>query len=521
MSRNVLVIVGLFLITTFFAATDASAQNLIYNGDMETEEGWEILYYNAEGQPFYEFNYTEEKPMYGRDGCLHVFQDFSANGQLLLYQRVECTAGEKYRATGVIRLLYYDSGFDPVNQGPWYQFYVTTEEPDPAAGDFNPGGTKMFDISAWNPEGCNLWEFDGYWEEMACVNEIETAPYWVCPGEPGETVEVTVGIKFGHWGPEPGSFEILVDDIGFYPLWTNLLENGEMESEEGWEVQYYNADQLPFYEFGFTELKPEFGQNGNLHVFQDNAANGQLLLYQRVPCYGGAEYRAFGTIRCLFYDSGFDPVNKGPWYQYYVTTEEPDPDAGDFNPGGTKMFDISAWDPQPCNLYEFDGLWESQACTTEIATAPYWVCPGEPGESVDVTVGIKFGHWAPDPGSFELLVDDIMFFETGEMGETAVETRPSESKPESYVLLTNYPNPFNPSTTIEFELQKAGQTELAVYDINGHLIQTLENRRCRAGIHKVQWDGTNQQKEAVASGVYIVRLETDQGVKSRKITLIR
>ena len=74
--------------------------------------------------------------------------------------------------------------------------------------------------------------------------------------------------------------------------------------------------------------------------------------------------------------------------------------------------------------------------------------------------------------------------------------------PSFYKLFQNYPNPFNPTTKISFELQKAGNVKLTVYDIQGKYIEVLVNEKKQTGNYEVEFDGSN-----LSSGVYFYRLE--------------
>ena len=480
----------------------ASAQNLVKGSNMEDEAAWTVTYYNPESQPFYEFNYTNEGLRFGRGGNLHIVQD-ETGGQLLLWQRIKLIAGETYRATAAIKCLDYQPG--PAGGGAWYQLYITPEIPDPNAADFNPGAIKFFNMDGWQADF--PWEFDGLWEVINLGGGVDSAPYYVAPGTPGEMVEVTFGIKFGQWWADYSgtAYELLVDEIGLYALGSNELVNGGMDTEDGWEVIYYNPDSLPTYEFGYTPENLKYGLGKCLHVQLEDSPTGQLLLYQRVTCMGGETYRATGVIKILEYYSNFVPVGQGPWYQFYVTTEEPDPNAGDFNPGGTKLFDISAWDAG-CDMTDFEqfqGIWEDVACLSEIEGAPYWVCPGAPGEPVDVTVGIKFGHWAPEAGNFELLVDEVGFYRWNYGGVPgAVADKPGAALPQDFSLKQNYPNPFNPSTVISFNLPQSDMTALKVYNTAGALVATLVDRFMDAGSHQV-----TLRADDLPSGVYYYQLQ--------------
>ncbi|MCB2199364.1 T9SS type A sorting domain-containing protein [bacterium] len=84
-----------------------------------------------------------------------------------------------------------------------------------------------------------------------------------------------------------------------------------------------------------------------------------------------------------------------------------------------------------------------------------------------------------------------------------------------------YPNPFNPSTVIPFELKQAGKVRVSVFDIRGRKVKTLVDGQRTAGQHRVEWDGRSASGLPVASGSYIVRLEVDGVQASRRITLVK
>ena len=88
--------------------------------------------------------------------------------------------------------------------------------------------------------------------------------------------------------------------------------------------------------------------------------------------------------------------------------------------------------------------------------------------------------------------------------------------PENFLLLRNYPNPFNPATTIEFELRSASRVELSVYDINGRRIDMLLNTRLSAGFHQVTWQAAD-----LPSGVYLLELNTPQNRQMQKAILLK
>ena len=96
----------------------------------------------------------------------------------------------------------------------------------------------------------------------------------------------------------------------------------------------------------------------------------------------------------------------------------------------------------------------------------------------------------------------------------------NSGKPLEYALYENYPNPFNPSTTIKYSLKTAGHTKLTIYNMLGQKIQTLVNEPKTAGIHTVKWDGRNSLGEQTSSGVYFYRIEAGDFVKTKRMILI-
>ena len=85
-----------------------------------------------------------------------------------------------------------------------------------------------------------------------------------------------------------------------------------------------------------------------------------------------------------------------------------------------------------------------------------------------------------------------------------------------FSLLQNYPNPFNPSTTIEFELPKSSSVRLSVFDVLGREVAVLVNGRWEAGVHEVKFDGG-----WLSSGVYIYRIQAEDFVQTRKLTVLK
>ncbi|MCB0281279.1 MAG: lamin tail domain-containing protein [Calditrichae bacterium] len=97
----------------------------------------------------------------------------------------------------------------------------------------------------------------------------------------------------------------------------------------------------------------------------------------------------------------------------------------------------------------------------------------------------------------------------------------NEQIPNKYELSQNYPNPFNPTTTIKYQLAKKSDVNIAVYNLMGQKVSTLVNGNQNAGVYEVVWNGKNENKKGVASGIYFLKMEAGDFSQIRKMTLIR
>jgi hypothetical protein len=95
------------------------------------------------------------------------------------------------------------------------------------------------------------------------------------------------------------------------------------------------------------------------------------------------------------------------------------------------------------------------------------------------------------------------------------------ARPNTYWLAPNYPNPFNPTTTIRFYLPRAGDVTLTVFNMLGQKVKVLKDQHLESGEHVVRWNGINSAGERVASGVYFYRLDTEGFSSSRKMMLLK
>ena len=116
-------------------------------------------------------------------------------------------------------------------------------------------------------------------------------------------------------------------------------------------------------------------------------------------------------------------------------------------------------------------------------------------------------------------VREYIFVATGRYGE--LEAADEAVSARGWALDANVPNPFNPSTTIGYNLVTQAHVELSIYDVSGALVRTLVSGTQSAGEKSVAWDGRSNAGNAMASGVYFFRLKTSEYVQTRKMILIK
>jgi hypothetical protein len=131
---------------------------------------------------------------------------------------------------------------------------------------------------------------------------------------------------------------------------------------------------------------------------------------------------------------------------------------------------------------------------------------------------IRFHFASDEQYGFEgWYIDDITISTelTTDSGE------PEGGAPRATRLLPAWPNPFNPSTTIPFELSSEGLVEIRLYDVSGRLVRELGSGRFGAGIHSVRWDGRDGEGRPVSSGVYFCRMKTGVYSATSRLVLLR
>ena len=89
------------------------------------------------------------------------------------------------------------------------------------------------------------------------------------------------------------------------------------------------------------------------------------------------------------------------------------------------------------------------------------------------------------------------------------------------ISISNYPNPFNPSTTINFDIPRNGNVNIAIFNIKGQQVDIILDEFMEAGKHSVVWNGTNSEGRRVSSGIYFTHLKFGTEALFLKMLLLK
>lgn len=146
----------------------------------------------------------------------------------------------------------------------------------------------------------------------------------------------------------------------------------------------------------------------------------------------------------------------------------------------------------------------------------------EVGKYADMTVWSDDLYSIPTSEIPNLFVKGIVVGGTVyENPYVAVEENPESEVPENFKLYYNFPNPFNASTNIVYELMQPGFTNLKIYNLKGQIIKVLVNHTHIPGKHTVNWDGTDMNGKQAPSGQYFFQLEQEGRVIVKKALLLK
>ena len=215
----------------------------------------------------------------------------------------------------------------------------------------------------------------------------------------------------------------------------------------------------------------------------------------------------------------------------------------------TDRLGVAEWEKSLGGSYDGEGIGVIQTSDLGFTVVGYAVVDTTGGvEEVDLIIihvdangdslwtrhvaglGFDFGMDLVEISTDEYLIagGTVTDFDTGNLegwlvrfGDVVISVAEKPATPTVFALNANYPNPFNPTTTIGFELPVAAVVTLTVYDILGKEIVRLENRLIGAGYHQATWNGRTSNGREAPTGIYFARLVTPTSTRTIKMVLLK
>jgi hypothetical protein len=176
-----------------------------------------------------------------------------------------------------------------------------------------------------------------------------------------------------------------------------------------------------------------------------------------------------------------------------------------------------AWGAGGLVTSHFGGIAVANAQTTQLRNSVFGTA-GSPAQSTNFSANGTMAQSTP----IGVCVAPGVALHAGFWGiywvPTGVDDTPA---PYETRLYQNFPNPFNPSTTIEYSIAQPTRVEIVLFDVGGRKVKTLVDEVKSPGLHRVVWDGRNERGEQVASGIFFCRLRADAYSSVRKMILLK
>ena len=174
---------------------------------------------------------------------------------------------------------------------------------------------------------------------------------------------------------------------------------------------------------------------------------------------------------------------------------------------------------------------ETSQWISDIEGADQWINISSPDSNI-LELYTLDNNLLETGSTLDYLMEEGVMYKVFAPGTTEITLRPTYTtvaiyQPEVAVhpgavhLLKNYPNPFNPSTTIEYDLPEPSEVSLAIYDIAGREVKMLAQGPQLSGTYDTHWDGTDRDGDLVAGGMYFARLQTGEFQRVVKMLYLR
>ena len=128
---------------------------------------------------------------------------------------------------------------------------------------------------------------------------------------------------------------------------------------------------------------------------------------------------------------------------------------------------------------------------------------------------------AIEPSVTSSFIESAMEIDYVRVYEVSTLSTQTQTVPVYFNVFQNFPNPFNPITTLKYDLLEDSFVDITIYDISGNVVNNLVNRNQRQGYKSVQWNATNNLGGPVSAGMYIYTIQAGEFRQTKKMVLLK
>ena len=521
------------------------------NGDFDGDDSAWIAW-SGEGSPTLDLDYTANGPSGGSGAALRIVASDWANGGV--YQAISLEGNVIYGLSGLTKGLNCDQN--------WLEISILAEAPQPGIDI----GTNDVIVSQhfWDCGANTPWNWDINFANTCGTN----AP--MPTEDPGVFMVPTSGTYFLAIKAGGVACDVMLDDLEL-----DILDDNP--PQQVWTLVWadeFDASTINTSKWGYDIGRGDGGWgNSEAQYYTNNTGNvfiedGHLVIQALIQNYGGADYTSARLVTRNKGDWTYGkvvvraklPGGTGTWpaiwmlptdwsYGGWPNSGEIDvmenvgfsPDVihgtahtGDYNwfngsppPGGSVNLPTATssfhdytleWDEDYLKWYVDDDLYFT-FLNDQTSNTATWPFDQRFHLLLNLAVGGTWGgQEGIDNGSFpaRMEVDYVRVYEVSYL--LSADTK---NVPQGYELQGNYPNPFNPTTTIRYSLPEPSRAKLTIFDIRGKEVFRLVDGELSPGNYAVQWNGMDQAGNTVSSGMYFCRLQVGSYNQTIKMAFLR
>jgi len=524
--------------------------NAIVNGNFDGDDSaWTT--WIVSGDVALDLDYTENGPTGGSDEALRILASDWGNGGI--YQALNLERNKVYELSGLFKGIGCDQN--------WMEISILDYEPQQGV---DIGTDNMIvEQHFWHCEASASWNWDTNFSNSCGSNAY-------MPGSPPGVFMV----------PVTGVYYLLiksggvVSDVMFDDLNLEIIDDGPPEIE--WVLVWsdeFDSPNIDMDKWSYDVGSGNWGWgNGEAQYYTSNSnnsfiENGNLVIQALLQNYGGANYTSARMVTRNKADWTYGkiqvraklPAGIGTWPAIWMLPTNYVyggwPNSGEIDimeavghvPGvihGTAHTDLYNWfdgSPPPGGqitvsdynnqFHDYILEWTENYLKWYVDDTHYftysnnnqgwstWPFDQDFHLLLNIAIG---GTWGGQQG-----IDDSIFPVRMEVDYVRVYEASSElssqagTTPNTYNLQSNYPNPFNPITTLSYKLPEQTHVTLTIYDLVGREIVRLVNTTQGAGVKSIQWNATNNTGQPVGAGLYLYQIQAGGFIQTKKMLLLK